>query len=163
MIEEEQKEIEEKVQEAGEKEREEKKKFVKFCPHCRSKNIKTDFGPARASGMLGKFSAIGAPFDYVCNDCDFRARIFPEIEEKQDEAEKIKIEPEFKRICPNCKSFNVKTEFPISPAHNIPDYTCLDCNFRGKIFPEINLHEKKEKKEEKTGENKEEGKNKEEK
>jgi|GEM_PF-1832095 len=72
MAEEKQEKVEEK----------EKKRFVKFCPKCKSFNVTTDFGPSRTGGLLGKFSAIGAPFDYVCLDCGFRAKIFPEIEEK---------------------------------------------------------------------------------
>lgn len=81
--------IEEKIEEIKENGKEAKKE--KFCPKCNSKNIKTDFGVPETKGLFGKFGAIGGPYDYVCEDCKFRSKIFPEIEiEKIEEKEQEK-------------------------------------------------------------------------
>jgi transposase-like protein len=67
-----------------------------------------------------------------------------ENQKSEELEESIISKAQFSRICPNCKSFNVKSDYPISPAYGVADYVCLDCNFRSKIFPEINIHNKKE-------------------
>lgn len=68
--------------------------------------------------------------------------------ETQVEVEGIKIN-KFSKICPNCKSFNVQVGYSPSPAYGVPEYICADCGFKANIFPEINIHEKKETQEEK--------------
>lgn len=99
--EEEKKEIEkaiEKIEQKIEEIKEEKEaKKEKFCPKCNSKNIRTDFGPQVSGGLLGKFSAIGAPYDYICNDCGFRGKIFPEIEVKEEKEQEKESEEEKKK------------------------------------------------------------------
>ena len=47
-------------------------KFVKFCPRCKSINISLD-----KSNPL--FGAAGLPANYICKDCGYNRRVFPEI------------------------------------------------------------------------------------
>ena len=50
------------------------------------------------------------------------------------------------RICPKCKSLDVKKELTASAVFGAPqEWVCNDCNFRGHIFPEIELNKMKKK------------------
>ncbi len=49
-------------------------KSAVFCPRCKSYNIKKEITAS---------AAIGAPQEWVCNNCDFRGYIFPKIEIKK--------------------------------------------------------------------------------
>ena len=42
----------------------------KFCPRCRSKNVKIDITPSLA---------IGTPQNWICNNCGYTGLIFPEL------------------------------------------------------------------------------------
>lgn len=66
-------------------------KYAKFCPKCKSLNIKTDF----KYGLI----FLGIPPQFICRDCNYKAYMFPEVslqylkemKEKQErEAEKNK-------------------------------------------------------------------------
>jgi len=46
------------------------KKYVKFCPKCKSLNIRAEL----KSGWW-----IGLPAVYKCRNCGFKSRLFPEI------------------------------------------------------------------------------------
>jgi predicted Zn-ribbon and HTH transcriptional regulator len=43
---------------------------IKICPKCKSKDVQRD--------MNALDSAIGNYSDWICNDCGFRAKDFPE-------------------------------------------------------------------------------------
>ena len=42
----------------------------KFCPRCKSKNVEI-----KATAMIG----IGAPQNWVCNNCGYSNIVFPEL------------------------------------------------------------------------------------
>ena len=50
-------------------------------------------------------------------------------------------------ICPKCKSANVQKEITVSSIIGIPqEWICRDCNFRGHIFPEVEIDNYKKQK-----------------
>jgi len=54
--------------------RSKKKKYVKFCPKCKSINIQVSNQGFKALELFG------APTIYRCLDCGYSSGIFPEIE-----------------------------------------------------------------------------------
>ncbi len=48
-------------------------KAIRICPKCKSVNVKKEITP---------LSAAGVPEEWVCNNCNFRSYLFPEIELK---------------------------------------------------------------------------------
>lgn len=51
-----------------------------FCPRCRSHNVKKE---------ITSSAALGAPQEWVCNNCGFRGHIFPQVKiEKENDSYK---------------------------------------------------------------------------
>ncbi|MBW2973989.1 hypothetical protein KY346_06400 [Candidatus Woesearchaeota archaeon] len=53
-------------------------KYIKICPKCGSIDIKEELdNPAKVR--------FGAPLDFICQACGFKAKIFPEVKEEEIE------------------------------------------------------------------------------
>jgi len=55
-----------------------KQKFITVCPKCNSTDISVDFSNKATF-------AYGLPPKYICNNCDHRSEVFPEIPEEKTE------------------------------------------------------------------------------
>ena len=53
-----------------------KENFVSVCPECNSTNISMD----HSNALVG---AMGLPADFICKDCGFTSKVFPEMEESE--------------------------------------------------------------------------------
>jgi len=76
------------------KERVEKKKnnYFSICPKCNSLDVSID-----NSDML--VGSLGIPANYICNNCQYSAKVFPEIDEE-----------ELKKQTPNTKNTKLDTK-----------------------------------------------------
>ncbi len=57
------------------KNKENKPRYVRICPRCRSLNIEISH-----QGSLSGLTALGLPTIYRCKDCGYRGYAFPEID-----------------------------------------------------------------------------------
>lgn len=58
---------------------------------------------------------------------------------------KKKINPQYVKICPKCKSLDVESRLNVGIVFGMPQkYRCRKCGYSSYFFPEIDLRSKKE-------------------
>ena len=77
-----------------------KEKYIMVCPICKSVDISVD-----NSDML--VGAVGIPANYICNNCQYCAKIFPEITEE----EALKASPKAKNTPINTQTERIDTSY----------------------------------------------------